>query len=148
VSECCAFFSLNHVRIPIGYWAYDVGPSEPYISGQHNYLLKAIAWAEKYDLKVIVDLHGVPGSQNGYESNYLPFQIFSHGGFFFLSIFSFDNSGQRLPFPQWQSKQANVDRTNAIIRSLAFEFRYQSQVVSVISPINECVPSDFSLMTC
>lgn len=65
-------FRLNHVRIPIGYWAYDVSPGEPYISGQHTYLLKAIAWAVTYKLKVIVDLHGAPGSQNGYESDCLP----------------------------------------------------------------------------
>ncbi|KAI0281199.1 exo-1-3-beta-glucanase [Russula aff. rugulosa BPL654] len=107
-------FRLNHVRIPIGYWAYDVSAGEPYISGQHTYLLKAIAWAVTYKLKVIVDLHGAPGSQNG-----------------------FDNSGQRLSFPEWQSKQANVDRTDAIIKNLAYQFRYQSHVVSVISPLNE-----------
>jgi hypothetical protein len=72
--QCIVFiFRLNHVRIPIGYWAYDIGPGEPYISGQQNYLLKAIAWASTYNLKVIVDLHGVPGSQNGYEPNCLPF---------------------------------------------------------------------------
>jgi len=64
-----ANFRLNHVRIPIGYWAYDVAPGEPYISGQNAYLLKAIAWAAIYNLKVIVDLHGAPGSQNGYEMN-------------------------------------------------------------------------------
>jgi len=66
-----------------------------------------------------------------------------------FSNFSFDNSGQRLSFPQWQSKQANVDRTNAIIRSLAYQFRYLSQVVSVISPLNECVQrSVSSSITC
>lgn len=59
-------FRLNHVRIPIGYWAYEVGPGEPFISGQHDYLCKAVTWAGKYNIKVIVDLHGVPGSQNGY----------------------------------------------------------------------------------
>jgi glucan 1,3-beta-glucosidase len=58
---------LNHVRIPIGYWAYEVGPGEPYIQGQHAYLLKAVSWAAKHNLKVIIDLHGAPGSQNGYE---------------------------------------------------------------------------------
>jgi glucan 1,3-beta-glucosidase len=58
---------LNHVRIPIGYWAYEVGPGEPYIQGQHAYLLKAVSWAATHNLKVIIDLHGAPGSQNGYE---------------------------------------------------------------------------------
>jgi aryl-phospho-beta-D-glucosidase BglC (GH1 family) len=55
------------VRIPIGYWAFDVAPGEPYIQGQKPYLLNAIGWAAKYNLKVIIDLHGAPGSQNGYE---------------------------------------------------------------------------------
>lgn len=57
--------SLNHVRIPIGYWAFEVGPGEPYISGQLPYLQKAVGWARSHGLKVIVDLHGAPGSQNG-----------------------------------------------------------------------------------
>ena len=61
-----SIYRLNHVRIPIGYWAYDVGPGEPYFQGQREYLGKAIGWAKKYGIKVIVDLHGAPGSQNGY----------------------------------------------------------------------------------
>ncbi|KAG6876479.1 hypothetical protein C0992_012826 [Termitomyces sp. T32_za158] len=56
---------LNHVRIPIGYWAFDVSGGEPYIQGQYPYLERAVSWAEKYGLKVIINLHGVPGSQNG-----------------------------------------------------------------------------------
>lgn len=58
--------SLNHVRIPIGYWAFEVGPGEPYIQGQLQYLQNAVGWAGQYGLKVLVDLHGLPGSQNGY----------------------------------------------------------------------------------
>ena len=60
-----ALCSLTHVRIPIGYWAFEVGPGEPYISGQLPYLQNAIGWAANHNLKVIVDLHGAPGSQNG-----------------------------------------------------------------------------------
>ena len=65
-------FRLNHVRIPIGYWAYEVVPGEPFIQGQHDYLLKAIGWAAKYNLKVIIDLHGAPGSQNGHAASCSP----------------------------------------------------------------------------
>ena len=43
----------NHIRIPIGYWAFDVRPGEPYVSGQYEYLLKAIGWAEKHGLKQV-----------------------------------------------------------------------------------------------
>jgi glucan 1,3-beta-glucosidase len=63
---------MNMVRIPIGYWAFDNGGS-PYVTGAADYLDKAISWARTANLKVIIDLHGAPGSQNG-----------------------FDNSGQRL----------------------------------------------------
>ena len=71
--ECVVLiFRLNHVRIPIGYWAYEVGPGEPFISGQHDYLRKAVTWAGQCNIKVIVDLHGVPGSQNGYTRSFFP----------------------------------------------------------------------------
>ena len=59
------FFRLNHVRLPIGYWAWEVGPGEPYIQGQLPYLRNAVTWASDNGLKLILDLHGVPGSQNG-----------------------------------------------------------------------------------
>lgn len=50
--------SLNHVRLPIGYWAFETSHGEPYHSGQLPYMEKTFEWAAKYNLKVIVDLHG------------------------------------------------------------------------------------------
>jgi len=105
---------LNHIRVPIGYWAFEVGPGEPFISGQLPYLQKAVEWARKYKLKVIVDLHGAPGSQNG-----------------------FDNSGHKVPFPQWHSNSTNIARTNAIIKRLADMFKNDFSTVPTISPLNE-----------
>lgn len=49
---------LNHVRIPIGYWAVVPQPGEPYVQGQLDVLDQAIGWARDAGLKVIVDLHG------------------------------------------------------------------------------------------
>lgn len=55
---------LNHVRLSIGYWAFDVSGGEPYVTGiQYPYLLKAIGWAKEAGLKVMVDLHSAPGGQ-------------------------------------------------------------------------------------
>jgi glucan 1,3-beta-glucosidase len=54
------------VRVPIGYWAWDVSQGEPYIQGQLPYLRKAVMWASIYGLNLIIDLHGLPCSQNGY----------------------------------------------------------------------------------
>ena len=49
---------MNHVRIPIGYWAVVPQEGEPYVQGQLDVLDQAIGWARDAGLKVIVDLHG------------------------------------------------------------------------------------------
>ena len=49
---------FNLIRIPIGYWAFQTLESDPYVKGsQEAKMDQAIAWAEKYGLKVWVDLH-------------------------------------------------------------------------------------------
>lgn len=47
---------LNHVRIPIGFWALDVSGGEPYIQGSMYYLRLAVAWAAEHGLHVLIDL--------------------------------------------------------------------------------------------
>lgn len=55
---------VDAVRIPIGYWIFE-GDS-PFVSciGRLDW---AVRMAKKYDIKVLVCLHGAPGSQNGYD---------------------------------------------------------------------------------
>lgn len=53
-----ASVGLNHVRIPVGYWALHPGPDDPYVQGQLPYLDKSIQWARNAGLKVMLDLHG------------------------------------------------------------------------------------------
>ena len=60
---------LNHVRIPIGYWAVAPLPGDPYVQGQVSVLDKAIGWARAAGLKVMLDLHGAPGSQNEFDNS-------------------------------------------------------------------------------
>ncbi|KAK5107653.1 hypothetical protein LTR62_000934 [Meristemomyces frigidus] len=55
---------FTHVRIPIGYWAYN-NSNTPYITGADAILEKAIGWARQYGMWVMIDCHGSPGSQNG-----------------------------------------------------------------------------------
>ncbi|EDR10975.1 glycoside hydrolase family 5 protein, partial [Laccaria bicolor S238N-H82] len=58
---------LNFVRIPIPYWAIETRGSEPFLAGTSwTYFLKAIKWARKYGLRINLDLHALPGSQNGW----------------------------------------------------------------------------------
>lgn len=56
---------LNAVRVPVGYWLFD--DVDGYIGGAYRYIDKLFLWAEKYDLQVLLCLHGAPGSQNGWD---------------------------------------------------------------------------------
>jgi len=73
-----------------------------------------VDWAGTYGLKLIVDLHGAPGSQN-----------------------DFDNSGHRVGYPGWHTESGAVTRTNAIIKTLASKFADNPSVVPIIAPLNE-----------
>lgn len=58
---------LDHVRIQYSYWAVKLYADEPYVSRiSWRYLLRAIEYCRKYGLRVKLDLHGLVGSQNGW----------------------------------------------------------------------------------
>jgi glucan 1,3-beta-glucosidase len=58
---------LNWVRIPIGYWAIETTGDEAFLPKvSWTYFLKAIEWARKYGIRINLDLHALPGSQNGW----------------------------------------------------------------------------------
>lgn len=154
-------YRLNHVRIPIGFWAFDVSGGEPYIQGQVPYLQKAVQWAGNHGIKVIVDLHGAPGSQNGYvfmrrssiidlgltdEPSHRILSASASCAFdtcfappLFHATISFDNSGHKVPSPQWQTSQNNIQRTDNVVKQIASMFAANSNVVTMIAPLNEYV---------
>lgn len=112
---------FNTVRIPIGYWAFKKF-NDPYIQGAAPYLDKAIGWARQTGLKVYIDLHGAPGSQNG-----------------------FDNSGQRIltpNTPKWTTGDT-VNETLAVIQLIANKYATASyqDVVVAIQLLNEPLAS-------
>lgn len=107
---------LNHVRIPIGYWAVAPLAGDPYVQGQLAVLDKAIGWARAAGVKVMLDLHGAPGSQNG-----------------------FDNSGRQGPI-NWQQGNT-VSQTLDAIRGLASRYASASDVVTSIQLLNEPLPA-------
>lgn len=53
---------IDAVRLPVGYWLF--GDQEPYMETV-SYVDRVFSWAQKHGLSVLLDLHGVPGSQNG-----------------------------------------------------------------------------------
>lgn len=104
---------FNLVRIPVGHWAYnDLGP---YARGAAPYLDKAIGWARQTGLKVMIDLHGAPRSQNG-----------------------FDNSGRRMPKPLWTTGDT-VQRTLETLKKIQTKYGHSSydDVVAGIELLNE-----------
>jgi glucan 1,3-beta-glucosidase len=58
---------IDHVRIPYSYWAITTYDGDPYVPKvSWRYLLRVIEWCRKHGLRVNLDLHGAPGSQNGW----------------------------------------------------------------------------------
>jgi glucan 1,3-beta-glucosidase len=56
---------LDVVRIPVPFFIF--GDYPPYV-GCIDYLDRAFGWAEAYGIKVLIDLHTVPDSQNGFDN--------------------------------------------------------------------------------
>ncbi|KAF8651973.1 hypothetical protein AX16_004616 [Volvariella volvacea WC 439] len=110
---------LNWVRIPIGFWAIETINDEPFLVGTSwTYFLKAIQWARKYGLRIYLDLHALPGSQNGW----------NHSG----------KSGS-VNFMHGVMGLANAQRTLTYLRIIT-QFVSQEQyrdVVPVVGIVNE-----------
>ncbi|KAG8470052.1 hypothetical protein KFE25_006507 [Diacronema lutheri] len=92
---------INTVRVPLPYWLVDIQDGEPWVGQAQmaDALRRALVWCVELGLKVFVDLHAAPGSQNG-----------------------FDNSG-RMGATEWQAADAsgqlrNLGRTLEVWRRL------------------------------
>ncbi|KAJ2922822.1 hypothetical protein H1R20_g14279, partial [Candolleomyces eurysporus] len=72
---------LNWVRLPIPFWAIETWPGEPFLAKTSwKYIIRLIGWCRKYGLRVNLDLHTIPGSQNGYNHSGRYGQVnFLHG---------------------------------------------------------------------
>ncbi|KAJ2746129.1 hypothetical protein GGI20_001614 [Coemansia sp. BCRC 34301] len=111
--ESMAESGINWIRIPIGYWAFNLTADEPYVDGQVAYIERVLEWSRDIGLKVELDLHGAPGSQNGY-----------------------DNSGRR-GVPEWLHSRSNVDRTLDALAKMTKMAVDWSDVVYGIQILNE-----------
>ncbi|MCJ1272901.1 exo-1,3-beta-glucanase [Puttea exsequens] len=111
---------LNHVRIPIGYWAVAPLDGDPYVQGQLDVLDSAIEWARSAGLKVLLDLHGAPGSQNG-----------------------FDNSGRNGSI-NWQTGDT-VAQTLTALQVLSTRYASSTDTITTIELLNEPLGPALSL---
>ena len=110
---------LTCVSIPIGYWSIIPLPEDPYETGAYEWLSKAIGWAESNDLKVLIDLHGAPLSQNG-----------------------FDNSGRKGPI-DWTNGDT-TDHTMEVLAKIKNDHA-SNPTVAAIEMVNEPVASEVGL---
>ncbi|KAJ2927009.1 hypothetical protein H1R20_g10093, partial [Candolleomyces eurysporus] len=110
---------LTWVRLPIGFWAIETFPGEPFLARTSwTYVIRVLQWCRKYGLRVNLALQAVPGSQNG----------FNHGG-----------KSESLNFLNGVMGMANAQRTLYYIRVLT-EFISQPEwlnVVPMLSILNE-----------
>lgn len=105
---------LNLVRIPVPHFIF--GDRKPYV-GCIEYLDKAFDWAEKFDLKILIDLHTAPDSQNG-----------------------FDNGGLT-GVVKWHQKKENINYTLNVIERLAERYADRNALYG-LELLNEPVSED------
>ena len=83
---------LNAVRLPVGYWALEA--PKPYVECS-RFVDFALDQCQKNGLKLLLDLHGAPGSQNGW-----------------------DHSGRSGPI-NWHKDPQNIKKTLRVLESFA-----------------------------
>lgn len=89
-------------------------PEEPYLERvSWKYALKAFKWARKYGLRIQLDLHSIPGSQNGFDHS-------GKGGV-----------GGQVNFLVGPMGLANAQRTLDVIRVIT-EFISQPEYTAVV----------------
>jgi glucan 1,3-beta-glucosidase len=95
---------INAVRLPVGYWVAEENP--PFITG-----LETMDWAfgaaKANGLSVLLDLHGVPGSQNGW-----------------------DHSGRQGSLG-WHTSQENIAHSLRIIEDLAIRCKNYDNLLGI-----------------
>jgi len=86
---------LNAVRLPVGYWALEA--PKPFVESS-RFMDFALEQCQQNGLKLILDLHGAPGSQNGW-----------------------DHSGRSGPI-NWPKDPQNIQETLRILESFAQKY--------------------------
>jgi len=86
---------LNAVRLPVGYWALEA--PKPFVESG-SFIDFALEQSQKNGLKLLLDLHGAPGSQNGW-----------------------DHSGRSGPI-NWPKDPQNIQETLRVLESFAQKY--------------------------
>ena len=114
--EDMAEMGVNMVRIPIPYYIFGDRTDEPYIACIDE-LDNAFNWAEANDIQIMIDMHMVPGSQNG-----------------------FDNGGTS-GVCTWAEQPEEVEYVLNVLEKLAVRYGNRKGLIG-IEPLNEPIVGD------
>ncbi|UZJ56272.1 hypothetical protein CBS101457_005592 [Exobasidium rhododendri] len=108
---------LNHLRIPFPYWAFAEakGATAPYLTlNQFDKLIQACGWAKTHGLKVWVDIHSVPGSQNGYDNSGHAGAIdwASNPEYYTQTQYTFNRLATLFSQPEWKGTVTAIEAVN------------------------------------
>lgn len=108
---------LNAVRLPVGYWALEA--PKPYVEAS-QYIAFALDQCQQNGLKLLLDLHGAPGSQNGW-----------------------DHSGRSGPI-NWPKDPHNIEETLRILESFAQKYGNHPALagIELLNEPRDVVPLD------
>ncbi|KAH9845407.1 glycoside hydrolase family 5 protein [Teratosphaeria destructans] len=131
---------LNAVRIPFGYWAIPdlVTNGEPYVAGQYPYLQDAVLWANALGLKVMIDVHGAPGSQNGWEETGLvgPVDFPTNSSNSDKTLSLLKNLTEEFTQSKYGGAVTNIELLNEPVYAIAQIKEFYSAGAKVVGPYN------------
>lgn len=104
-------YGLTHVRIPFGWWIFGDSPS--YVNNI-SHLDRGLNLAHKYGIKVLLDLHGVPGSQNGFDNSGIVCKSIQFGN---------DPATDTQDVPEWSTNKTNMEISTEILRKTALRYK-------------------------
>ncbi|KAH8653879.1 glycoside hydrolase superfamily [Xylariales sp. PMI_506] len=115
-----AEYGINLLRIPVGYWAFmEPVNGETFHHGNQLLYLKNITnYATSKGMHIIIDIHGLPGGQNG-----------------------FDNSGQSVVLNWWHNETNFNYSLQAVGLATDFILEQPTSTQYTLSVINEPLPA-------
>lgn len=134
---------LDLIRLPVGHWILRDAP--PYLSGA-SLLDAAMDWAQSRHLRVLLDLHGAIGSQNGRDHS----GLVGRRGFYDLSRHREDSLETLVGLAEryarhpalWGIELVNEPTDPRIWRLWEFHHRAYRRLTEVLSPGTRVVFSD------
>jgi len=140
---------INSVRLPVGDWMYvPYGPYPGCTDGALDFVDRLLEWCEEYGISVLLDVHGVKDSQNGFDNSgkAMDVQWTSKMSFYPVGLSTFEHWNQRTA--SWLGKFSrqlfkvpevnyeNIAHSLKVIEEIVRLYRYKPAIYG-LEPVNE-----------